>query len=76
MHKGEFVLCCKDLEDAMTIPPTSLFRVEENLVLYMAIGYSQTPEGLGWFDQAIIFCPFCGTQIQDHQEIRRKPYQL
>jgi hypothetical protein len=72
MHDGEFGSCCKDLKDAMTVPPTSLFRVEESGVLYLTIGYAQTPQGVGWLDQALIFCPFCGAQIQDREEIRRK----
>jgi hypothetical protein len=75
MRKGEFGSCCKDLGDAMTMPQFSLFRVEENGVLYLAIGYAQTPEGVGWFDQALIFCPFCGAQIQDREEIRRQSNQ-
>jgi hypothetical protein len=64
--------CCKDLADAMTGPPNSFFRVEENDVLYLTVGYIQTEQGTGWFDQAVIFCPFCGKQLQDRDEIRRK----
>jgi hypothetical protein len=72
MHKGSFGSCCKDLKEAITSPPVSFFRIEENGVLYLTIGYAETPQGVGWFDQALIFCPFCGTQIQDREEIRRK----
>ncbi|PYS81089.1 MAG: hypothetical protein DMF67_18220 [Acidobacteria bacterium] len=56
----------------MTAPPQSLFRVEENDVLYLTVGYAQTEQGTAWFDQALIFCPFCGSQIQDREKIRRK----
>jgi len=56
----------------MTSPPISLFRVEENGVLYLTIGYAQTPQGVAWFDQALLFCPFCGSPIQDREGIRRK----
>lgn len=65
-------LCCKDLDDAMTGPPNSFFRTEENGVLYLTVGYVQTSEGQGWFDQAVIFCPFCGTKLQDRDEIRKR----
>ncbi|HKG14590.1 MAG TPA: hypothetical protein VKB12_14785 [Pyrinomonadaceae bacterium] len=73
MERGkDFGSCCKDLSDAMTGPPRSLFRVEEEGVLYLSVGYAQTPQGVGWFDQAVIFCPFCGARLQDREEIRRR----
>lgn len=56
----------------MTSPPKSLFRVEDNGVLYLTVGYADTLEGLAWFDQAPLFCPFCGLQIQDREQIRKK----
>ena len=49
-----------------------MFRVENNGVLYLSVAYSQTPQGVGWFDQAPLFCPFCGTPIQDRESIRSK----
>ncbi len=61
--------CCKDLQEAMTTPPHSFFRIEENGVLYLTIGYTQTEQGTGWFDQAVIFCLFCGKKLQDKNEI-------
>ena len=72
MHEGQLGSCCKDLRDAMTSPPNSLFRVENNGVLYLTIGYADTPQGVAWFDQALLFCPFCGVQIQDRDDIRSK----
>ena len=69
---GNFGTCCKDLSDAMSSPPQSLFRVEDNGVLYLTIGYAETDEGPGWFDQAVLFCPFCGRQLQDRETIARK----
>ena len=71
-HQGSFGSCCKDLKDAMTTPTTSMFRVETNGVLYFSVGYVTTPQGNGWFDQAVIFCPFCGKQLQTREEIKRK----
>ncbi len=67
-----FGSCCKDLKDAMSIPQNSLFRVSEQGVLYLSVGYVQADEGLGWMDQAVIHCPFCGKRLQTHDEIRLK----
>jgi hypothetical protein len=68
-------LCCKDLTDAMTGPSNSFFRIEENGVLYLTVGYVQTTDGPGWFDQAVIFCPFCGTRLQDREAIQKSSAQ-
>jgi hypothetical protein len=71
MTSERFGSCCKDLQEAMTTPPTSLFRVEENHVLYLTIGFGETSQGTAWFDQAVLFCPFCGSQLQTREEIRK-----
>lgn len=47
MLEIQFGSCCKDLNDAMNSPRSSLFRVEDNGVLYLTIGYANTPEGVG-----------------------------
>jgi hypothetical protein len=72
MSTNAFGTCCEDLQKAMTSPPSSFFRVEDSGVLYLTIGYVQTEKGTGWFDQAVLFCPFCGTKLQDRDEIRRR----
>jgi len=56
----------------MAQPPNSFFRIEENGVLFLTVGYVNTEKGPGFFDQAVIFCPFCGTKIQDREEIAKK----
>jgi hypothetical protein len=66
-----FGSCCKDLDDAMTQVPRSFFRVEDNGVLLLTVGYVQTEQGPGWFDQAVLFCPFCGVQLQTREAIAR-----
>ncbi len=71
MSNQKFRSCCKDLNDAMTSPPNSFLRVEENGVLYLTIGYAPTAQGTNWFDQTVLFCPFCGSQLQSRDEIRR-----
>jgi hypothetical protein len=60
IHRGSFDSCWGELEDAMKTPPNSMFRVKSNGVLYFTLGYVETEHGPGWFDQAVIFCPFCG----------------
>ena len=69
---GSFGTCCKDLRDAMTKPPKSFLRVEENGVLYLTVGYVQTERGPGFFDQAVLHCPFCGIRLQDRAEIAQR----
>ena len=68
---ASFGSCCKDLADAMEAPPNSLFRIEDG-VLFLSVGFTETEQGLGWFDQAVLFCPFCGVRLQDREEIRRR----
>jgi hypothetical protein len=73
VHSGSIGSCCKDLADAMSVPEHSMFRVEaDNKVLYFTIGYIDTEKGPGWFDQAVIYCPFCGKQLQTKEDIARK----
>jgi hypothetical protein len=70
MSNHTFGSCCIDLSEATTSPPNSFFRVEENGVLYLTIGYMPTDQGSAWFDQAVLFCPFCGAGLQDRAKIR------
>ncbi len=56
----------------MKQPPNSFFRIEDNGVLYLTVGYIESQEGPGWFDQAVLFCPFCGTKLQSREEIRQR----
>jgi hypothetical protein len=71
-HSGSFGSCCAEPEDAMKTPPNSMFRIEGTGVLYFSVGYVETEQGPGWFDQAVIFCPFCGKQLQSKEEIASK----
>lgn len=57
----------------MTLPPEKLLRVEDNGALYLAVGYVNTDQGVGWFDQAVMYCPFCGTNPQSRAEMQRHP---
>jgi hypothetical protein len=64
--------CCQSFQDAVQIPDISSFKVEKNGILFLSIGYSKTNEETSWYEQAVIFCPFCGKQLQDPNEIAVK----
>ena len=68
-----FGACCPDMQHATSHGATRLLRVEDNGVFYMAVGVAETPEGLGWFDQAVLFCPFCGIPLQTREQIAKAP---
>jgi hypothetical protein len=69
--ENRFGSCCKDLGEAMTAPPQSFFRIEDNGVFYLTVGFAKTPEGTAWLDQAVLYCPFCGAQLQNREQIRK-----
>ncbi|HET7585645.1 MAG TPA: hypothetical protein VFK13_12095 [Gemmatimonadaceae bacterium] len=69
---GNFGGCCTDLRLALAPGVMPLIRVEDNGVLVMAVGAMATADGTAWFDQAVLFCPFCGTKLQDREEIARR----
>ena len=54
LHNGPFGSCCKDLKDAMTVPPNSFFFVEKNNVFFLTIGYAQTDKGRGSFPRSSV----------------------
>jgi hypothetical protein len=64
-----FGSCCPDLLAALKQPQTSMFRVETNGVLYLSVGFVSTGGGQAWFEQAVLFCPFCGVLIQTREEV-------
>jgi hypothetical protein len=76
MSERYFGSCCPDLFDAMHTPPNSFLRVEASDVLFLTVGYDQTPQGTAWFDHAVVFCPFCGSQLQTREEIQKASSQI
>jgi hypothetical protein len=52
--------CCSALHKAMTEPPNSTFRIVGDGALFLGVGYARTETGVGWFEMAVKFCPFCG----------------
>ncbi len=67
---SDFGNCCSELTNALNGVPHSFFHVEENGVLFLTVGYVTTEQGPGFFDQAVLFCPFCGRELQDADQIR------
>jgi len=81
MGSGTFGTCCSGMADILGTQDFSpTFAVEEESgVLFMAVGNAELePEGdddegeIAWFDQPVMFCPFCGTQLQTPDEIEEK----
>jgi hypothetical protein len=60
------------LQEVTSDVPNSLIAKSENEVAMIAVGYVETDDGLGWFDQAMLYCPFCGTQVQTVEGIKQK----
>jgi hypothetical protein len=72
MHTGPFGSCCEDLADSMGLDDPSFF-VEDNGVLYLTVGTAEGPDGgRGYLDHAVVFCPFCGVQLQISDDIARR----
>ena len=71
IQASKFGTCCKDLSDAMRLPKKSFFHIQGNDVLYLSVGYVQVGEVQGIFDSAVLFCPFCGKQLQTREEISK-----
>ena len=44
----------------MTEPPNCTFRIFGDGALFLGVGYARTETGVGWFEMAVKFCPFCG----------------
>ncbi|MGO7213857.1 hypothetical protein ACC817_07845 [Rhizobium ruizarguesonis] len=67
--------CCDSLKGVVADLPEpaapTIYRAD-NGVLMMVVGLVQSEEGLGYLDQAIMHCPFCGTKLQDAKAIAEK----
>jgi hypothetical protein len=70
-----FGSCCRDLQDALEAPEKKLLKVGAEGILYLTVGTLRTDMGTGWMEQAIMFCPFCGTRLQTEEEILMKAVQ-
>ncbi|MEM7692816.1 MAG: hypothetical protein AAF318_00070 [Pseudomonadota bacterium] len=67
--------CCATLQEVVAGPgggaDPAVFVTDDD-VLMMVIGMVDTPGGLGLFDHAVLFCPFCGQALQDADDLTKK----
>lgn len=77
--------CCDGMKKAIDGDFRSHFHIQEdNGVLYLSIGHLDIKQGqeympgrtaekdmIGWFDQAVMYCPFCGVELQTKDSIKR-----
>jgi glucose/arabinose dehydrogenase len=63
--------CCDELRDALSGSFNRLIA-ESDGTLFVTVGWIQSEEGVGWFDSAVLFCPFCGARLQTAEEIRER----
>lgn len=69
------IFCCDSLKGVVAdLPEPAAPTVyhADNGIIMMVVGLVQTEEGLGYLDQAILHCPFCGTKLQDAKAIAEK----
>ncbi|RUM24947.1 hypothetical protein EFQ99_14910 [Rhizobium vallis] len=69
------IFCCDSLKGAVAELPEpavpTIYRADNGLLM-MVVGLVQTEEGLGYLDQAVMHCPFCGTKLQDAKALAEK----
>ncbi|NEK35371.1 hypothetical protein [Rhizobium leguminosarum] len=69
------IFCCDSLKGVVADLPEpaapTVYRADNGLLM-MVVGLVQSEEGLGYLDQAIMHCPFCGTKLQDAKAIAEK----
>jgi len=68
----EFGTCCDELKDAMSGEEFEpLITVGDDGVLYMSVGLVDLEEEEpGMVDHPLFFCPFCGTKVQNPDDVR------
>ncbi len=72
MRMGPFGSCCSDLKDAMENTSNPLIHVEADGILYLHIGFIGAEAGVTLLEKPVIFCPFCGKQLQDKNGLASK----
>lgn len=71
---ANFGACCPELKDAMSGEEFEpLITVSEDGILYMSVGLVDLEEEEpGMVDHPVFFCPFCGTKVQNVDDVRAK----
>ena len=65
-----FEPCCESLRQAMAggaFEP--LIAVGEDNIVYITIGIVDDEDEPGMVDHPLLFCPFCGTQVQSEEDV-------
>lgn len=72
----EFGSCCDTLGGALSEDEFDpLISVGDDGVLYMAVGSimdDEDEDDAGIVEHPIFFCPFCGTKLQDPDQVMKK----
>jgi hypothetical protein len=66
------VFCCDALRGVVAEIPEpaapTIYRADDGAMV-MVVGLAQTEEGIGYLEQAIEYCPYCGTKLQDAKSL-------
>ncbi len=70
----EFGSCCEELKQVMSGEDFEpLITIGEDGILYMSVGLIDIEEDEpGMVDHPVFFCPFCGNEVQDVDDVRAK----
>lgn len=71
---ANFGTCCEELNQVMSGDEFEpLITVGGDDILYMSVGLIDIEEDEpGMVDHPVFFCPFCGTKLQDSEEVRAR----
>lgn len=75
---ADFEFCCDAMQAAtadLPEPASPTIFVSEDEVLMMVVGLVETEDGLGFMEQAVAYCPSCGTHIQDVEALAKEARQ-
>jgi hypothetical protein len=70
----KFGKCCEELKEALDGSEFEpMITTGEDGILYMAVGFVELEDDeAGTIDHPLFFCPFCGTKVQDKDEVMAK----
>lgn len=70
-HRSDFGNCCGELKEALSGEGFEPFLlIGEDNILYLAVGEVDIEDDQRNFvDHPIFFCPFCGTKLQERDEV-------
>ena len=75
MNEAGKGFCCDAFQGATANLPEGAIpslSVTDDGVLTMIVAVVRTEEGPAFMDHAVLFCPFCGTKLQDARTIAGK----